>query len=236
VEKEEMRGGSGTEGPVIRFEDVTKIYPLPAGDVVALNHISLSIEPGEFIAVMGPSGSGKTTLMNLMGCLDVPTSGNLYIGGRSIRELDDVALTLLRRDTIGFVFQQFNLIPLLNVLENVEYPRVLRTGRFDRNDGHADARLRAVGLDRELYTHRPNELSGGQQQRVAIARALVNDPAILLCDEPTGNLDTKTGTGIMELLNQMNSEGKTVIVVTHDPNIGAYARRIVRIVDGMIEA
>lgn len=231
-----MRGGSGTEGPVIRFEDVTKIYPLPAGDVVALDHISLSIEPGEFIAVMGPSGSGKTTLMNLMGCLDVPTSGNLYIGGRNIRDLDDVALTLLRRDTIGFVFQQFNLIPLLNVLENVEYPRVLRTGRFDRNDGHAEARLRAVGLDHDLYTHRPSELSGGQQQRVAIARALINDPAILLCDEPTGNLDTKTGTGIMELLNQMNSEGKTVIVVTHDPHIGAYAQRIVRIVDGMIEA
>lgn len=231
-----MRGGSGTEGPVIRFEDVTKIYPLPAGDVVALDHISLSIEPGEFIAVMGPSGSGKTTLMNLMGCLDMPTSGNLYIGGRNIRDLDDVALTLLRWDTIGFVFQQFNLIPLLNVLENVEYPRVLRTGRFDRNDGHAAARLRAVGLDHDLYTHRPSELSGGQQQRVAIARALVNDPAILLCDEPTGNLDTKTGTGIMDLLNQMNSEGKTVIVVTHDPHIGAYAQRIVRIVDGMIEA
>jgi putative ABC transport system ATP-binding protein len=236
VEKEEMSGGSGAEGPVICFEDVTKIYPLPAGDVVALDHISLSIDPGEFIAVMGPSGSGKTTLMNLMGCLDVPTSGNLYIGGRNVRDMDDVALTLLRRDTIGFVFQQFNLIPLLNVLENVEYPRVLRTGRFDRGDGHAEARLRAVGLDQDLFTHRPSELSGGQQQRVAIARALVNDPEIILCDEPTGNLDTKTGTGIMELLSQMNSEGKTVIVVTHDPLIGAHAQRIVRIVDGMIEA
>jgi len=218
---------------IIQFADVSKIYPLPAGDVVALDHVSLDIRAGEFLAIMGPSGSGKSTLLNLIGCLDTPTSGELYIKGKEIGSLSDDELTRLRRDHIGFIFQQFNLIPLLNVLENVEFPHLLKERRGGCTDTCMEI-LRAVGLEDELLTHTPAELSGGQQQRVAIARALVNDPEILLADEPTGNLDTKTGTGIMELLATMNRRGKTIIMVTHDPRIAEYARRRIQIVDGRI--
>jgi len=218
---------------IIQFADVSKIYPLPAGDVVALDHVSLDIRAGEFLAIMGPSGSGKSTLLNLIGCLDTPTSGELYIKGKEIGSLSDDELTRLRRDHIGFIFQQFNLIPLLNVLENVEFPHLLKERRGGCTDACMEI-LRAVGLEDELLTHTPAELSGGQQQRVAIARALVNDPEILLADEPTGNLDTKTGTGIMELLATMNRRGKTIIMVTHDPRIAEYARRRIQIVDGRI--
>ncbi len=222
------------ENSVIEFRDVVKIYPLPAGDVLALNHVSLQVGKGEFVTLMGPSGSGKSTLLNLIGCLDVPTTGDLIINGTSIREMSDDQLTLLRRDTLGFIFQQFNLLPLLNVIENVEFPLLLR------NDGrHNEERCRevlaAVSLAPELFTHKPTELSGGQQQRVAIARALVNDPEILLCDEPTGNLDRKTGTGIMELLAELNRQGKTIIMVTHDPKTALYASRTVRIEDGILQ-
>ncbi|NLX49708.1 MAG: ABC transporter ATP-binding protein [Methanospirillum sp.] len=226
----------GADSPaLIRFEEVSKVYPLPAGNVVALDTVSLAIRRGEFIAIMGPSGSGKTTLLNLIGCLDVPTSGRLVIGGRDVGELSDDELTYLRRDTIGFIFQQFNLIPLLSVLENVEYPRVLKCGSRGACGRKPEEVLRAAGLAEErLHRSLPSELSGGQQQRVAIARALVNDPDLLLCDEPTGNLDQKTGQGIMELLVAMNREGKTVIMVTHDPGIASYARRQLRIVDGQI--
>jgi len=232
---ETVTASPGPGPDLIRFEDVTKVYPLPAGDVTALDHVSLTVRHGEFIAVMGPSGSGKTTFLNLIGCLDVPTSGRLMINGRDVAELSDDELTYLRRDTIGFIFQQFNLIPLLSVLENVEYPLILKC-----RDRSACAQkpydvLRAAGLDDErLYTHKPNELSGGQQQRVAIARALVNDPYLLLCDEPTGNLDQRTGAAIMALLAEMNKGGKTIIMVTHDPGIAAYATRQVRLVDGRI--
>ncbi len=227
----------GRTGPdLIRFEEVSKVYPLPAGDVVALDRVSLTVRSGEFIAIMGPSGSGKTTLLNLIGCLDVPTSGRLLINGRDVAELSDDELTFLRRDTIGFIFQQFNLIPLLSVLENVEYPLVLKCKDRSACGLRPNEVLRAAGLDDErLYTNRPNELSGGQQQRVAIARALVNDPDLLLCDEPTGNLDQRTGAGIMALLGRMNREGKTIIMVTHDPGIAEYASRQVRIVDGRIQ-
>ncbi|WP_298665049.1 ABC transporter ATP-binding protein [uncultured Methanofollis sp.] len=221
------------EGPIIRFTGVTKVYPLPAGDVVALDHVSLDVMPGEFLAIMGPSGSGKSTLLNLMGCLDTPTSGTLFIKGKDVGTLSDDELTRLRRDHIGFIFQQFNLIPLLNVIENVEFPRILK----EREGGCTERCLEvlaAVGLEEELFSHTPAELSGGQQQRVAIARALINDPEILLADEPTGNLDTKTGTGIMELLDEMNRRGRTVIMVTHDQNVAAYARRRITIVDGRI--
>lgn len=221
------------ESPVIRLVDVTKIYSLPSGDVVALDQVSLDVEAGDFIAIMGPSGSGKSTLLNLIGCLDVPNQGEVYIAGRSIREMTDDELTDLRRDTLGFIFQQFNLIPLLTVRENVEYPLVLKFRGRD-SWGRSDELLRRVGLEDHMMSHKPNELSGGQQQRVAIARSLVNDPAIILCDEPTGNLDTKTGTLIMELLSEVNRKGKTIIMVTHDPHIAEYARRIVNIVDGRI--
>lgn len=221
------------EEPIIRFVDVSKVYPLPAGDVVALDHVSLDVPAGDFLAIMGPSGSGKSTLLNLMGCLDTPTSGSLMIKGKNVGKLSDDELTALRRDHIGFIFQQFNLIPLLNVLENVEFPRLLKERKGGCSQTCREV-IRAVGLEDELLTHTPAELSGGQQQRVAIARALVNDPEILLADEPTGNLDTKTGTGIMELLTAMNRRGKTIIMVTHDPRIAEYARRTINIVDGRI--
>ena len=219
---------------IIRFREVTKIYPLPAGDVVALDRVSLDIASGDFIAIMGPSGSGKSTLLNLMGCLDTPSSGDLCIKGRNIRGMNDEELTTLRRDHIGFIFQQFNLLPLLTALENVQYPLILKTGDRECRDRCVDVLL-AMDLDSTLYTHKPTELSGGQQQRVAIARALVNDPEILLADEPTGNLDTKTGTSIMNLLQDLNqNQGKTIIMVTHDSTIAKYAQRMIRIVDGKI--
>ena len=220
--------------PVISFDNVTKVYPLPAGDVVALAGIDLAIEKGEFVLVMGPSGSGKSTLLNIMGSLDVPTSGEVTIAGRQISRMSDDELTLMRRDHIGFVFQQFNLIPLLSVVENVEYPLILK-GRQTGDRERAIEVLRAVGITETHLTHKPGELSGGQQQRVAIARALANDPDFLLCDEPTGNLDTKTGTAIMDLIARMNrEEGKTVVMVTHDPRMTEYADRTVRIVDGRL--
>ncbi|NYT07047.1 MAG: ABC transporter ATP-binding protein [Methanomicrobiales archaeon] len=225
-----------SNGSIIRFHEVSKIYPLPGGDVVALNAVNLDIEPGEFIAIMGPSGSGKSTLLNLMGCLDTPTAGVLCIKGRNTWGMTDEELTELRRDHIGFIFQQFNLLPLLNALENVQYPLILKTGNRECEDRCREV-LAAMDLEESLYSHKPTELSGGQQQRVAIARALVNDPEILLADEPTGNLDSKTGTAIMTLLDDLNQhEGKTIIMVTHDPAIAKYARRTIRIVDGRITA
>ena len=220
--------------PVLQFINVTKIYSLPAGDVVALNNISFSIHPGEFIAVMGPSGSGKTTLLNLVGCLDTPTEGEIWINGTSITDMSDNELTHVRLNTIGFVFQYFNLFPLLNIIENVTFPQVMKE-KGKANNKRAHEILKSVQLDKKLYTHRPHEISGGQQQRVAIARALINDPPLLLCDEPTGNLDSKTGKGIMEMLSALNKSGRTIIMVTHNPNNAKYATRIIRIRDGQIK-
>jgi putative ABC transport system ATP-binding protein len=217
--------------PAIQFEDVVKIYPLKSGDVTALNHISFEVQRGEFISIMGPSGSGKSTLLTLMGCLDKPTSGSISMSGVPTRDMSDMELTSLRRDRIGFIFQYFNLFPLLNVIENVSFPQMLKSGV---NEARAREVLRAVQLDEKLYTHTPMELSGGQQQRVAVARALINDPDILLCDEPTGNLDSKTGASIMELMTELNKNGATIIVVTHDPNVANYTNRTIRIVDGCI--
>jgi putative ABC transport system ATP-binding protein len=219
--------------PIIRLDDVTKIYPMPAGDVRALDTLSLDVMPGEFIAIMGPSGSGKSTLLNLIGCLDVPTTGDVHIAGLSVKTLSDDELTSLRRDNIGFVFQQFNLIPLFTILENVEFPLILARRAPGIRERCFEV-LGAVGLTPDLYTHRPAELSGGQQQRAAIARALVNDPEILLCDEPTGNLDSKTGDTIMALLMDLNRKGKTILVVTQDPRIAGYAGRTIRMVDGRV--
>jgi putative ABC transport system ATP-binding protein len=219
--------------PVIQFSKVTKIYPLRAGDVTALDQISFEVERGEFIAVMGPSGSGKSTLLNLMGCLDTPTSGDIFIAGSRTRDLSDDQLTDLRRDRIGFIFQYFNLFPLLNVIENVNFPRMLKSGAVVDPDTAREV-LQAVQLEEELFTHTPLELSGGQQQRVAIARALINNPDILLCDEPTGNLDSKTGKSIMQLMTELNKKGSTIIIVTHDSAIAEYTRRTIRIEDGRI--
>jgi len=221
------------EQPVMVFKDVVKVYPLPSGDVTALEGINFKVERGEFISVMGPSGSGKSTLLNLMGCLDTPTSGDIFISGTRTGDMTDKELTGLRRDRIGFIFQYFNLFPLLNIIENVTFPMMLKSQKaVDPEKGRAA--LRAVQLDDKLFTHTPMEVSGGQQQRVAIARALINDPDILLCDEPTGNLDSKTGAGIMELMSELNDKGTTIIMVTHDPNIAKYSRRTIRISDGRI--
>jgi len=219
---------------VISLENVSRVYSLPGGDVVALDHLSLEIKAGEFIAIMGPSGSGKSTLLNQIGCLDVPTEGTLKVAGRNVAEMDDDELTDLRRDAIGYIFQKFQLIPLLNAYENVEYPLILKNKSRDTS-GRPEAMLEKVGISEQHMWHKPNELSGGQQQRVAIARALINDPAILLCDEPTGNLDSKTSTQIMEILKDLHQQGKTIIMVTHDPETAKYAERSVTIADGRIQ-
>lgn len=221
--------------PIMKFHEVTKIYTLESGNVTGIEDITLEILLGEFVAVMGPSGSGKSTLLNMMGCLDVPNSGEIWISGQNTRNMSDNQLTDLRLHTIGFIFQYFNLFPLFSALKNVHYPYVVRTGRSGDFSRAAEA-LQSVGLEKEYWHHRPNQLSGGQQQRVAIARSLVNDPPIILCDEPTGNLDTRTGTSIMELLSYLSHhEGRTIVMVTHDPRTAEYADRVIRIVDGRVE-
>jgi putative ABC transport system ATP-binding protein len=219
--------------PLIRLTDVSKVYPLESGDFTALDHISLDINEGEFVALMGPSGSGKSTMMNQLGILDVPTTGEIFIAGKNVAGMTNLERTHMRRDVIGYIFQKFYLIPLLSAYENVEYPLILKYKKRDTT-GRASAVLKSVGFDEELSTHRPSQLSGGQQQRVAIARALVNDPKILLCDEPTGNLDRKTGFQIMDILVDLNKKGKTVILVTHDPKIADYAHRTIQLEDGRI--
>jgi putative ABC transport system ATP-binding protein len=219
--------------PLIRLTDVSKVYHLESGDFTALNHISLDIKEGEFVALMGPSGSGKSTMMNQLGILDVPTTGEIFIAGKNVAQMTALERTHMRRDEIGYIFQKFYLIPLLSAYENVEYPLILKYKKRDTT-GKAAAVLKSVGFDEEMSTHRPNQLSGGQQQRVAIARALVNDPKILLCDEPTGNLDRKTGFQIMDILVDLNKKGKTVILVTHDPKIAEYAHRTIQLEDGRV--
>ena len=222
-----------SQRPVIALDRVTKVYPLPSGDVVALDNISLAINAGEFVTIMGPSGSGKSTLLNQIGCLDVPTSGNLSLAGRDVRAMNDRELTDLRLTTIGYIFQKFNLIPLLTAYENVEYPYLMKHRKND-DTGRVRRLLAQVGIDEALAAHKPPQLSGGQQQRVAIARALVNDPAILLCDEPTGNLDSQTGVQIMEVLAELHRKGRTIIMVTHERDIAAYAERTITIRDGRV--
>ncbi|HJK17156.1 MAG TPA: ABC transporter ATP-binding protein [Methanocorpusculum sp.] len=222
-----------SEVPVVELVDVYKVYHMPAGDVHALNGVTFSVMKGEFVAIMGPSGSGKSTLMNMIGCLDVPTSGYMYFAGRNVKEITDDELTIHRRDRIGFIFQKFNLIGLLTAYENVEYPMILKYGKRD-DTGRPKELLASVGIDEAKMTHTPFELSGGQQQRVAIARALVNDPALLLCDEPTGNLDSKMSEQIMALLQDLNRKGRTIVMVTHDPHTATYANRTIIIRDGEI--
>lgn len=218
----------------VELEHVSRIYPLPSGDVVALDDVSLTIEKGEFVAIMGPSGSGKSTLLNLIGCLDLPTGGDMRLFGRSVRAMTDRELTDLRLRTIGFLFQRFNLIPVLTAYENVEFPYLIKN-RTPDTGGRVVALLSLVGITGASVNRVPARLSGGEQQRVAIARALVNDPEIVLCDEPTGNLDTKTGTQIMQLLEELNQRGKTIVMVTHDPVMARHTARIIKIRDGRIE-
>jgi putative ABC transport system ATP-binding protein len=217
----------------VRVEDVSKEYLLGRTLVPALRGVTLSVEPGEFMAVAGPSGSGKSTLLNLIGCLDHPTTGRVLIDGQDVATLGDDACSDLRADKIGFIFQSFNLIPVLSALENVEFPLLMRGGR-DHARQRALGALEQVGL-REFARHRPDELSGGQRQRVAAARALVTEPAIVLADEPTANLDSATGDAIVALMLEINRrQGTTFIFSTHDPRVMAHARRVVRLADGKV--
>ena len=221
--------------PVLQLEDVVKTYVMGVEKIHALDGVTLDICENEYVAIMGPSGSGKSTLMNIIGCLDVPTDGTYQLGGEMVARRSEAELAEIRNRMIGFVFQTFNLIPRANILHNVELPLIYGgVGKAERYE-RAVAALQKVGLEARMM-HRPNELSGGQRQRVAIARALVFNPSIILADEPTGNLDSRTGAEIMEILDEMHDSGQTIVLVTHEDNIAAHAHRTIRLRDGKIES
>lgn len=219
---------------LVEVKDICKIYNPGENEVRALDHVSLSINKGEFVAIIGQSGSGKSTLMNMLGCLDVPTSGEYYLNGKDVSMLSDDEQSDIRNLEIGFIFQGFNLISNLTAIENVELPLIYRgVGKRERQKLAIDA-LKIVGLSHRMY-HKPNEMSGGQQQRVAIARAIAQAPPIILADEPTGNLDSGSTREIMDILRGLHEEGRTVILITHDDEIAARAKRVIKIMDGKIE-
>lgn len=226
---------NGRGAPIIHIAGVTKVYDLGKATVRALNGIDLDINPNDYIAIMGPSGSGKSTLMNLLGCLDTPTSGRYNFKGQDVSKMDDDDLAHIRNKEIGFVFQSFNLLPRADVVRNIELPLIYAAIPREERIERAVAAAAAVGLEDRMH-HRPNELSGGQRQRVAIARALVNRPSIILADEPTGNLDSRTGEEIMALFETLHAGGNTIILVTHEEDIARHARRLVRLRDGLIES
>ena len=219
---------------LIETRDLWKTYVMGSEEIHALRGVSIEIERGEYVAIMGPSGSGKSTLMNLIGCLDTPTKGSYLLNGKQVSQMNDNELARIRNEEIGFVFQTFNLLPRASALHNVELPLVYAAVPAKDRQVRARAALEKVELA-ERMNHRPNELSGGQRQRVAIARALVNNPSILLADEPTGNLDSKTGNEIMGVFDRMHAAGNTIILVTHEADIAAYARRAIHLRDGQIE-
>jgi putative ABC transport system ATP-binding protein len=220
--------------PVIAARNLVKTYVMGTVEVHALSGVSFDIFPGEIVAIMGPSGSGKSTLMNILGCLDVPTSGEYFLDGEDVSHLNDDQLAVIRNHKIGFVFQSFNLLRRTSALENVELP-LRYSGVTEGSKQRAREAMEAVGLGDRLH-HLPTEMSGGQQQRVAIARALINNPAILMADEPTGNLDSKSGKEIMELILKLNRDrGTTIIIVTHDPKIGEQTQRVIRVQDGQVQ-
>src|SRR6202046_3929059 len=222
-------------GIVIKTQELAKVYEMGAEQVRALNGVDLTIRKGEYVAIMGPSGSGKSTLMNLIGCLDSPSSGKYWLAGRLGSELDDDELAYIRNKEIGFVFQTFNLLPRASALHNVELPLIYNGTPSEERMERAKAALAIVDLKERMY-HKPNELSGGQRQRVAIARALVNRPSILLADEPTGNLDSKTGEEIMTVFERLHSQGNTIILVTHEPDVAQHAWRVIHVRDGKVES
>jgi putative ABC transport system ATP-binding protein len=219
---------------LIETQDLWKTYVMGSEEIHALRGVSIQIDRGEYVAIMGPSGSGKSTLMNLIGCLDTPSKGSYLLNGKQVSQMNDNELARIRNEEIGFVFQTFNLLPRATALRNVELPLVYAGVQAKDRDARARAALEKVELTSRM-NHRPNELSGGQRQRVAIARALVNNPSILLADEPTGNLDSKTGVEIMALFARLHSGGNTIIVVTHEADIAAYAHRVISIRDGQVE-
>jgi putative ABC transport system ATP-binding protein len=223
------------DNSIIRVEGLTKVYDLGANAVRAMDGIDLTIARGEYVAIMGPSGSGKSTLMNLIGCLDVPTSGSYFLRGTEVSRLSEDQLAEIRNREIGFIFQNFHLLPRQTALRNVELPLVYAGVKSGERQERALEMLRLVGLA-ERARHRPNELSGGERQRVAIARALVTRPALLLADEPTGNLDSRTGQEILALFDRLHEGGNTIVLVTHDPEVGKRAARTVRVKDGRIES
>ena len=221
--------------PIISIRGLAKTYQMGTTEVRALQSIDLDIHKNEYVALMGPSGSGKSTLMNLLGCLDTPSRGTYHLSSEDVSDMDDNELATIRNKRIGFVFQTFNLLPRLSALENVALPLVYAGYSKERRNDKARQVLENVGLG-DRVTHKPNELSGGQRQRVAIARALVNDPAIILADEPTGNLDSKTSFEIMEIFKKLHNQGNTIIIVTHEPEIAEHALRVVKLRDGLVES
>ncbi|MBW1997612.1 MAG: ABC transporter ATP-binding protein [Deltaproteobacteria bacterium] len=229
-----MTGSSETDNEIVRLVDAYKVYQMGRQEVRALAGVNVSFERGSFSAIMGPSGSGKSTMMNILGCLDRLTRGAYFLEGENVSTLNDDALSELRLRHLGFIFQSFNLIPQLTVQRNIELPLYYLGWDASRSAQRAKELASLVGLEERL-DHRPSELSGGQMQRVAIARALANDPEIIFADEPTGNLDTATGEQIMELLVQLNAQGKTIIMVTHESHIAAFAKRSIHMRDGVIE-
>lgn len=220
--------------PIIQIIDIKKHYAIGNQIVKALNGVNIEIQKNEFVALMGPSGSGKSTLMNIIGCLDSPTSGSYILNNKNVSRMEDDELAGIRNKEIGFVFQTFNLLPRYSALENVALPLVYAGMSKDKRDARAKEVLQQVGLG-DRMNHKPNELSGGQRQRVAVARALVNNPSIILADEPTGNLDTKTSYEIMALLDEIHRNGNTIVLVTHEEEIAKHAKRIIRLRDGIIE-
>jgi putative ABC transport system ATP-binding protein len=218
---------------MIKIEKMSKIYKTGSIEVAALRDVSFEVEKGEFVAIIGPSGSGKSTLMNMIGCLDIPTSGEYILDGVNVSKLNDNQLAGIRNSKIGFIFQGFNLLPKLNALENVELPLIYRSTPSKVRTEKSKEALKLVGLEERIH-HRPSQLSGGQQQRVAIARALAGDPPILLADEPTGNLDSKSGREVLDTLIELNNNGTTIVLITHDMAVASKAKRIIQIMDGQI--
>jgi putative ABC transport system ATP-binding protein len=219
--------------PILKMNQINKTYMMGEEEQIVLNNIDLEVKKGDFVAVLGPSGSGKSTLMNIIGCLDSPTSGDYVLSNQKVDELDESSLAVIRNKEVGFIFQQFQLLPRLSAMQNVELPLVYAKVPEKERKRRASEMLERVGLGDKLQ-NRPNQLSGGQQQRVAIARAMVTEPTILLADEPTGALDQKTGHQIMELFHELHEEGRTIIMITHDVEIAKHASRIVRILDGKL--